>query len=210
MGKERVNVIGKRFGRLVVLSHSHDIGYRKYFLCQCDCGKKVTVLKQNLTCGRQISCGCLKTERIVNLNKLPAGYARLGRIYNAMKKRCYDPSSNRYYRYGARGIRICDEWLSDINAFREWAVNNGYKDGLTIDRIDVDADYSPENCRWITKEEQLQNTSRSVHIEFNGKTQTLAQWAHELDMPTSTLHNRIRVHGWSIERALTEPIKGRK
>jgi hypothetical protein len=209
MGKERVNIIGNRYGRLVVLSYSHNVGYGKYFLCKCDCGKHVTVLKQSLTTGKQVSCGCLKAERIANLNKLPDGYLRLGQIFHQMKNRCYNPSSNRYYRYGGRGIKICDEWLSDINTFRKWAIENGYNDSLTIDRIDVDGDYCPENCRWVSASEQGNNTSRTVAIEFNGKTQTMTQWANELGIPTSTLHNRIRVHGWSIERALTEPVRKR-
>jgi hypothetical protein len=122
-----------------------------------------------------------------------------------MKMRCYNTKSNRYYRYGGRGIKICDEWLNDVESFRQWAINNGYADGLTIDRIDNNGDYCPQNCRWITRSEQSNNTSKSVMIEFNGKCQTLAQWSHELNIPTSTLHNRIRVHGWSIERALTTP-----
>ena len=209
MGKE-IDVIGKRFGRLVVLSYSHSVGYCKYYLCQCDCGNQPVVAKPNLLSGRQVSCGCKRRESIGELNRLPNGYLRLGKIYRSMKKRCYDPKSNRYKRYGARGIRICDEWLSDINAFREWAVANGYNDNLSIDRIDNDGDYCPENCRWVTISEQSNNTSRTVMIEFNGKRQTLAQWSRELNIPTSTLHNRIRVHGWSVERALTEPIRKKR
>ena len=203
MGKERVNIIGKRFGRLVVLSYSHNKGYTRYFLCQCDCGNQTTAAKNALTTGKQISCGCARRERLGKMNKLPDGYNRLGKIFRAMKKRCYDPSSNRYHRYGARGIKICDEWLSDVNVFREWAVNNGYKDGLTIDRIDNDGDYSPTNCRWVTREEQQNNTSRSVLITYNDKTQSMAQWARELDMPTSTLFNRLKVLGWSVDRSFS-------
>lgn len=207
MGKERVNIIGKRFGNLVVLSHSHTNGYTRCFLCQCDCGNQTIVAKNALTTGKQVSCGCLRNKRIADLNRLPNGYLRLGKIYRAMKKRCYDTKSNRYDRYGARGIKICDEWLSDINAFRKWSIENGYKDGLSIDRIDNNGDYSPNNCRWVEPTEQSNNTSRTVMIEYNGKTQTLTQWANELNIPKSTLHNRLRVHGWSVERALTQPVR---
>lgn len=210
MGKERVNIIGKRFGNLVVLSYSHANGYTKYFLCQCDCGNQTVVAKNALTTGKQVSCGCLRKKRIADLNRLPNGYLRLGKIYRSMKERCYNTASNRYYRYGARGIKICDEWLSDINAFRKWAIDNGYKEGLSIDRIDNDGDYSPNNCRWIKPSEQWNNTSKTVLIEYNGKSQTLTQWANELNIPTSTLHNRLRVHGWSVERALTEPVRKRR
>lgn len=210
MAKERINIIGKRFGRLVVLKYSHNVGYSKYFLCQCDCGNKKTIAKSNLTTGKQVSCGCYRTENLVKSNKLPNGYSRLSKIYNAMKKRCYDPSSNRYHRYGARGIKICDEWLNNKNSFREWAINHGYKDGLTIDRIDNNGNYCPENCRWVTRQEQSNNTCRTVMIEYNGKAQTLTQWAHELNIPTSTLHNRLRVHGWDVEKAFTTPVRGHR
>lgn len=206
MGKERVNIVGKRFGRLTVLSYSHNKGYTKYFLCKCDCGNQKIIAKNALTRGKQISCGCARKERIANLNKLPDGYCRLGKIFRSMKYRCYNQSSNHYHRYGGRGIKICDEWLSDIDSFRKWSIDNGYADGLTIDRIDNDGDYSPDNCRWITREEQLNNTSRSVMLSYDGKTQTMTQWAKELNMPTSTLFNRLKVLGWSAERSLSEPI----
>lgn len=207
MGKERVNIIGKKFGRLTVLEYSHNVGYTRFFLCQCDCGKKKTVAKNNLTTGKQVSCGCLRAERLGNLNRLPEGYLRLGKIFHAMKYRCYDPRSNRYPRYGGRGITICDEWLNDMDTFRSWAIQNGYRDGLSIDRINNDEGYCPENCRWVDKSDQLSNFSRNVIVEFNGKSQTIAQWGKELGIPRSTLHNRLRVHGWSVERALTEPVR---
>lgn len=206
---KKINIIGRRFGRLVVLSYSHSDGYRKYYNCQCDCGNQTCVLKGNLLSGKQVSCGCFRRFRLANENRLPDGYLHLGKIFRSMKYRCYDKSCNRYYRYGGRGIKICDEWLSDINSFRKWAIENGYKEGLSIDRIDNDKDYCPENCRWVTQEEQRNNTSRTVLIEYNGKTQTLTQWAKELNMKPSTLHNRIRVRGWSIEHALTQPVRKR-
>lgn len=207
MGKERVNIIGKRFGRLTVIELSHIDGYTRMFRCQCDCGKTIIVAKNNLTTGKQVSCGCLKAQRIGDMNRLPEGYLRLGKIFHTMKYRCYDPKSNRYSRYGGRGIKICDEWLNDVDAFRSWAISNGYRDGLSIDRIDNDKGYCPENCRWVDRSEQLSNYSKNVMIEFNGKKMTLSQWSRELGIPKSTLHNRIRVHGWSIERALTEPVR---
>lgn len=205
-----VDITGRRYGRLVVLSYSHAIGYTHYYLCQCDCGKQTTVAKNALTTGKQVSCGCYRSEVIKNINKLPDNYLQLGKIFRGMKARCYNPRSVRYKRYGGRGIKICEEWLQDINTFRSWAVENGYKPGLSIDRINNDGDYSPDNCRWVQPKDQLSNCSINVFVEFNGKCQTLAQWSRELNIPTSTLHNRIRVHGWPIERALTEPVRSRK
>lgn len=209
MGKERVNIIGRKFGLLTVVSLDHINGYTRYFLCECECGNHSIVAKNALTTGKQVSCGCLRKKRIGELNKLPDGYLRLGKIYRAMKKRCYNPSSNRYYRYGGRGIKICDEWLENIDAFREWAINNGYNDSLSIDRIDNDGDYCPENCRWISMSDQSVNNSKNIYIEYDGKSKTISQWAKDLGMKNSTLHNRIRVKGWSIERALTEPVRHR-
>lgn len=206
---ERRIILGQKFGRLTVLSLSHKKGYTRYFLCQCDCGKQTVVEKSALTTGKQISCGCARNERIRNLKRLPDGYSRLHKIFHKMKARCYNPRSNRYSRYGARGIKICDEWLSDVDNFCRWAIENGYADNLSIDRIDNDGDYCPENCRWATNIEQSNNTSCNIFVTFNGKTQTLAQWSRELNIPTSTLHNRIRVNGWSVERALTTPSRSR-
>lgn len=206
--KERVNIVGKRFGRLEVLSFSHNIGYTKYFLCRCDCGAEKTIAKNALTTGKVVSCGCKRSEsfaRLVESQKLPEHYLQLGKIFRGMVKRCYDKRSNRYHRYGERGISICDEWMDDINAFRKWAVDHGYRPGLSIDRIDNDGNYCPENCRWVDSKAQSNNYSRNVFVEFDGKRQTLSQWSRELNIPTSTLHNRIRVKGWSIERALTQP-----
>jgi hypothetical protein len=177
-------------------------------LCRCDCGTEKTIAKNALTTGKVVSCGCKRQECFNELNakkRVPQYYVNLLHIYNGMKARCYDPKSIRYNRYGGRGISICDEWLNDINVFRKWAIDNGYHPGLSIDRIDNDGNYCPENCRWVEPSEQLCNYSKNVYVEFNGKRQTLAQWSRELGMPTSTLHNRIRVHGWSVERALTEP-----
>lgn len=205
-----IDITGNRYGRLVVLEHSHVKGYTHYYLCQCDCGNQTIVAKNALTTGRQVSCGCYRDERIKNFNKLPDNYLQLGKIFNGMKSRCYNPNNIRYNRYGGRGIKICDEWLQNVNSFREWAIKNGYKPGLSIDRINNDGDYSSDNCRWVEPKEQLSNYSANVFIEFNGKRQTLSKWSRELNIPMSTLHNRIRVHGWTVERALTEPVRRRR
>lgn len=117
-----------------------------------------------------------------------------------MRVRCNNRNFHEYKRYGGRGIKICEEW-NDYFSFQKWAYVNGYKDDLTIDRIDNDGDYSPDNCRWITIEEQQQNRCTSHMITFNGKTQNLTQWAKEYSITRDCLKQRIK-RGWPIERAL--------
>lgn len=127
--------------------------------------------------------------------------SRLYGIWTSMKKRChksYDPS---YARYGARGIRVCDEWFDDYIAFRDWALANGYKDGLTIDRIDVNGNYEPDNCRWATNREQCNNRRNNVRLEYNGETHTMAEWSRILNVPVATIKARKR-KGWSTEEIL--------
>lgn len=133
----------------------------------------------------------------------------LYRRYNHMKERCSNPNDKRYNRYGGRGIRVCDEWLQDYNSFETWALNNGYKPGLSIDRIDNDGNYSPDNCRFVTLAENNQNRGTSRFFTYQGKTQNLAQWCEEYGLNYHTVFCRLK-RGWSFEKAISEPlIKGR-
>ena len=204
-----IDIIGKKFGRLTVVEFSHSKGYEKYYSCRCDCGKTKTVLKGNLLNGKTKSCGCYQKEMAIKANLLPENRRKLHDIFRHMKSRCYDPKNNRYDRYGGRGIKICDEWLNDVESFCDWALLNGYKDGLTIDRIDVNSDYCPQNCRWVTQQEQSLNTTRNVYISYKGETKTLKEWANELGIKNTTLHNRIKYYGWPIERAFETPTRVR-
>ena len=138
------------------------------------------------------------------MNMHRAEYDRLYRIWKAMRVRCNNCNFIEYDRYGGRGIKICAEW-SNYDAFRYWALENGYEDHLTIDRIDNDGDYCPENCRWITIAEQQQTKSSCHFITYNGKTQNLTQWAREYGMPRERLRRRLQL-GWPIERALKEVV----
>lgn len=119
---------------------------------------------------------------------------RIHYIWANMKSRCYNPKNNHFDSYGARGITVCDEWLNSFEAFYEWAMSHGYADNLTIDRIDNDGNYCPENCRWATIADQNRNKRNSIHIEIDGKTQTLSQWAKESGVPKSTISYRHK-HG---------------
>lgn len=127
---------------------------------------------------------------------------RLYRIYNHMKSRCYNPNSTQYKWYGERGITICDEWLRSYDLFEKWAFTHGYRDDLTIDRIDVNKGYSPDNCRWVSKKEQSNNKRNNIVIMYKDKAKTLKQWCEELGRSYKTVWHRIHDLHWSVERAL--------
>lgn len=133
-------------------------------------------------------------------------YTRLHRIWDNMKARCYRETSDDYPRYGKRGITVCDEWKDDYAAFSKWAHDNGYCENLTLDRIDNMRGYSPDNCRWVDRKVQANNTRTSTKYLFNNQYHTLAEWSEIVHIPKTTLWNRIKMYGWSIERALTEPV----
>ena len=130
---------------------------------------------------------------------------RLYRIYYGMKARCYNPNNSQYKNYGARGINICKEWLSDYISFKTWAISNGYRDDLTIDRIDVNGNYEPSNCRWVTHYIQSNNTRRNHKVTIFNETHTLKEWADKYNISEKTVRDRL-LRGWSYERAFTTPV----
>lgn len=129
-------------------------------------------------------------------------HSRLYQIWNSMKQRCSNPNAISYVRYGKRGIKVCDEWESSFEAFRDWSLENGYSDDLTIDRIDNNGNYCPENCRWATNKEQQNHTSYNRPYTYNGETHNIMEWAEKTGIHPNMLYKRL-YRGWSIQKALT-------
>ena len=199
------DLTGNRYGKLTVIKRVYKEGDNNtYWLCKCDCGNKTVVNAPHLKDGHTTSCGCVHKEALKKsitthgLSKHP-----LYKIYKAMKERTNKEYSKSYKNYGGRGIKVCDEWLNDFGKFYDWAMSNGYKDGLTIDRIDVNGNYEPSNCRWATMKEQGNNKRNNRNITYHGQTYTMKQWAEKLGIKYSTLSMRINKYDWGIERALT-------
>lgn len=199
-----MNLLGKKFGRLQVLRKvpSHNNSKSIYWLCKCDCGKEVEVRGSALTSGHTKSCGCYLSDRIIENNYKHGGYGtRLYHIWCGMKKRCYDCTDKDYKNYGERGIKICNEWLDDFEIFQKWALNNGYQEDLTIDRINVNGNYEPSNCRWATTIEQSNNKRNNKLITIANRTMTMTMWAKERNINKNTVQSRLR-SGWTELEAL--------
>lgn len=209
------NEIGNKYNRLTVLKISHsDNGI--FWLCKCDCGEKKAIKGNALRRGIIKSCGCLWKETIKdNFKKgrdekshgLPHG-RKLKDLYRNMIRRCYDPKSEKYYCYGGRGISVCKKWRSDRRGFYKWAIENGYEPGLQINRKNNDGNYCPSNCNFVTATKNANNTRHNHMIEWNGKTQSIADWARELGCRGQALQHRF-TRGWSLEKAMTQPFRVR-
>ena len=204
----RIDLTGKRFGRLKVISFHERKKGAAYWKCICDCGNITVKQGSSLSYGCTRSCGCLSQENRSKVGKANKKHKcddqRLLAVWRSMMFRCESPKSNRYHIYGGRGIKVCDEW-HDIDVFTDWALANGYQHGLTIDRIDVDGMYCPENCRFVSKKEQANNKRTNVFLEYNGERKTIADWSRATGIPYGTLMYRVRKH-WRPEDILTIPV----
>ena len=202
----KINMTGERYGRLLVVEQNKtDKRGEVWWLCRCDCGKTVAVRGSYLRTGATKSCGCLHQDSIT---KHGMSDTRLYSIWHAMNQRCSNKNNERYDSYGGRGITVTPEWRN-FESFRDWALANDYQDDLTIDRIDNDGNYCPENCRWITNKAQQNNRRNNRIIEFNGEKKNIQEWAEKCAINPRTIRKRLQ-KGWTIERALTEPTKIQK
>lgn len=205
MGKIK-DLTGQRFGKLLVDKKldMRDKYRHIYWLCKCDCGGETAVSGSNLLNGSVKSCGCLRKETTQALAKTHGkSKTRIYRIWEDMKKRCYNPNPKNRKVYYDRNIKLCEEWKSDFIPFYRWAIENGYSDELTIDRIDNEDGYSPSNCRWVTQTEQQRNRRNNHIISYKGEEHCLSEWCEILHLKYSTLETRINKLHWDIERAFT-------
>lgn len=192
------DITGKKFGRLTVIcktnkrKHGHIV-----WKCKCDCGNDFEVIGKTLRNGKTTSCGCYKKE--INTTH-GESRTRLYNIWEHIVSRTCNVNNDRYYDYGGRGISICKEWESYEN-FSNWAKENGYNDLLTIDRIDVNGNYEPSNCRWTTELVQANNRRNNVYLEYEGKKMSLKDWSRVTGLSYDTIRSRYR-RGWSIEKIL--------
>ncbi len=196
------SLVGKKFSSLEVLSFEYMKNRGAYFLCKCDCGvlciKLGTTIKSNTT----KSCGCVgkETQRVA-VTKHGGSKGKLFFCLQAIKRRCFNAKNRSYRRYGGRGISVCDDWLVYEN-FESWALSNGYKEGLSIDRINNDGNYEPGNCRWTTSKVQGNNKESCVYLTYNGEKLTIAQWAEKTNISWSTIKRRLK-SGWPVNDILT-------
>ena len=212
------NRTGLIYGRLTAIKYLYTDKRRKaVWLCKCKCGNIVEVSSDKLTTGNTKSCGCLHSdlgkERIKQLvysnTKYKKPYEKqIMIIFNQMKTRCYNKKCKAYKNYGGRGIKISDKWLKKPSNFYNWAINNGYKENLSIDRINVNGNYEPQNCRWITNLQQQNNKRNNKYIEFNGEKKTYSEWSRILNIPTATISDRVR-RGFTVEKILNTNYKKR-
>lgn len=194
------NLKGMKFGKLEVISRagSNSAG-KALWRCRCECGNETLVPTYRLTSGQTKSCGCKKYES--HNKKHGMTKTDIHNKWVQMRQRCNQKNCKAYKDYGAKGIRVCDEW-NDFEPFWKWSIENGYCYGLSLDRIDNSKGYSPENCRWVEWKEQCNNRRSNILIEYNGETKTLKKWCSELGLSYSLIRNRIVNLGYSFEYAI--------
>lgn len=187
------NQEGKRFGKLVVIKDFIEKNKRRYCLCLCDCGNYQEVYLSNLLSGRKKDCGCVARKKAAEKHYKHGGKGtKLYKVWCSMRKRCRSKSGKDYKDYFCRGISVCDEWEKDFSVFREWAISNGYKNGLTIDRIDNNGNYCPENCRWVDMKVQNRNKRNNIAFLRNGERKTISEIAEIYKLPYEFVRYRLK------------------
>lgn len=187
----RADLTGLTVGRLTVIKRNGQIKGTNAWLCKCECGNKTNIVTGSLTSKKTRSCGCLKRDRTIEMFRTH-GFAntRIYNIWTDMKKRCNNPNHTHYDKYGGRGIELCNEWDTFEGFHKD--MSDGYKDNLTIDRIDNDKGYHKDNCRWVTQQEQLNNYSRNVFITINGETDTVKNMCRKYNSKYDNVVRQIK------------------
>ena len=187
------DISGKTFGHWLVLRKDdpHPGSRNSYWICRCTCGTERSVIRASLVSGRSTNCGCIVSEKKKGINKTHGmSKTRLFHEWVSMKRRCSNPKDKSAKSYYQKGITVCDEWAASFEPFRDWAMANGYSDDLTIDRIDNSLGYSPDNCRWISNDDQQKNKTNTIKVEYEGKVWCLRDLCIHLGFPYKTAYRR--------------------
>ena len=198
--------IGQTYNRWTVKSFSHKKNYHKFYNCECKCGNKGIIDLCSLKSGNSKSCGCLRNETTrKRATTHGMSQSRINRIYRNIKTRCFDTNTPIYEKYGAKGITVCEQWLGEngFKNFLSWSMENGYRDELTIDRIDGKGNYEPTNCRWVTPKVQANNISTNVVIEYNGTKHTVSEWSDITGINRRTIEERYK-RGLPVEEVFSK------
>lgn len=204
--------IGDVFGKLTVvaLDKPSKRSIERMWLCRCECGNMKSANDARLKIGHVKSCGCFMSQRIRE-TQTTHGQTKtpLYAVWRGIKARCNNPRHKAYARYGGRGITVCEEWNNSFETFKDWAYANGYSQELSIDRIDNDKGYSPDNCRWADVYTQANNMSHNITFCYNGETHTVAEWARILNVGYGALKKRVK-EGWNVDDVVNKPYKKHK
>jgi hypothetical protein len=212
LGTPVINLVGQKFGKLTVLERapSRPNVRGAFWKCKCDCNLIIVTAAGDLKRGHTTQCRlCAIEQRRVKNTTHGDSQTRLYDCWKAMKRRCEDEKQDGYKFYGARGIKVCEDW-HDYFKFRNWALQNGFEEDLEIDRIDSYGNYEPSNCKWSTELEQQRNRRNNVSIMWNGETHILIEWSEMLGIKLDTLHKRLYKYNWSVDRAFTTPVRSYK
>lgn len=202
-----IDMTDKKINMLTVLHRAESVNGRTMWHCRCDCGRELDVWYAHLKKG-QYSCGCATARRISEkMTRHGGSDSRLFGVWSKMKERCYRQNHKSYNDYGGRGIKVCDEWLDNYANFRDWAIQNGYNENAefmkcTLDRIDSNGNYEPDNCRWVDMKVQCNNRRNNRYLEYRGEKHTVAEWSDLLNIPYDTIFRRLEL-GWTDGQALS-------
>lgn len=210
VGKTK-DITGQKFGRLTVLElDTNSKEKAAKWICKCECGAIISTRGSSLRSGHTKSCGCFHLEDLI-ARKIRATHGKEGtriyRIWQGVKNRCLNQNEPAYKKYGGRGITVCEEWKNNFQAFYNWAMESGYQDNLTIDRINNDGNYEPSNCRWTTAKIQANNRRSNRIVEYNGENITLSELSEKTGVPYGRIAHRL-YRGWSVEEAVEKAVAG--